>query len=564
MRSFNTSFISRRAYAKTLAMRAGLYYKESASCKVPNASKSTITVPPYRIDFTEDEEIAWWSSLIHETYHHMYPQDFIFLEKQKWKSKSVLSFVNNIVCDHHIEHDQWGIFDGRDEWMSKGRYIITKSVYEKILNGEEEEEDDTRTKLNSVLAFDTLIRSSWDKRLVALDFYNVINDKSKELLEALSEDETLSVDYLNAQTPEEVFEVAKRIVNIIEEDENAAEEQEQQMKEGKGEEGEGEGEEKEGEKGKGEEGKSELEKYEADFNELDFNHNEKEPHCSFTPLKIDYSSLKRGVEFDVLEPKVHDFTGHLPEESSHYKNVFDELSDSTALSQEIKRYLMVKARVKTETRKRRGRVHRRSAWKTNVYAGTPEAQFIFKQKTNKNALDTAVSLVVDHSGSMGGSKFVNSCHSAMLLNDVLQKIGVKCEIIGFTYSSVPNNIIHKTYDVPCTTEHLKSSFAIAGQMMWNNSDGESILWAAERLLARKEKRKVMIVISDGEPAGGGYGCYEFTEKTIRNLEPVIDLYAIGVEDDSVRNLYKNYTVINHSDELEDKVLQVLKKKVLGE
>jgi len=558
MRSFNTSFISRRAYAKTLAMRAGLRYMESESCTVPFASKSTITVPPYRIDFTEDEEIAWWSSLIHETYHHMYPEDFVFLEKQKWKNKSVLSFVNNIVCDHHIEHDQWGLFDGRDEWMSKGRYIICKSIYDKMLD-KDEEEDDTRTKLHSVLAFDTLIRSSWDKRLVALDFYNVINDKSKELLAALSEDETLSIDFLNAHTPKEVFEVAKRIVNIIEDDEDAAERQEQKMKEGSGnEEGEGESEE-----GKGE-GDKALEKYEADFNELNFDHDEKEPHCSFAPLKIDYSSVKKGAEFDVLEPKVHDFTHDMPIKSTHYGTLFSDLSDSTALSQEIKRYLMVKARVKTETRKRRGRVHRRSAWKTNVYAGTPEAQFIFKQKTNKNALDTAVSLVVDHSGSMGGSKFVNSCHSAMLLNDVLQKIGVKCEIIGFTYSSCPDNIIHKTYDVPCTTEHLKASFAAAGSMMWNNSDGESILWSAERLLARKEKRKVMIVLSDGEPAGGGYGCYEFTEKVIRNLEPVIDLYAIGIEDDSVRNLYKNYTIINDSSELEDKMLQVLKKKVLGE
>ena len=99
--------------------------------------------------------------------------------------------------------------------------------------------------------------------------------------------------------------------------------------------------------------------------------------------------------------------------------------------------------------------------------------------------------------------------------------------------------------------------------MSGNSDGESIMWAGERLLARKERKKIMIVLSDGQPAGsGGRGIYDFTHRVVKELEKVIDVHGIGIHSSSVKRYYKSNEVIHDTEALEKAILSVLKNKVL--
>jgi len=81
----------------------------------------------------------------------------------------------------------------------------------------------------------------------------------------------------------------------------------------------------------------------------------------------------------------------------------------------------------------------------------------------------------------------------------------------------------------------------------NNCDGEAVLWASRRLYARPEKRKILIVLSDGEPA--------IHSKSIRLLETHlkqmiqlarvsgIEVYAIGLVYDPSQFYGKEYTVV---------------------
>ena len=39
---------------------------------------------------------------------------------------------------------------------------------------------------------------------------------------------------------------------------------------------------------------------------------------------------------------------------------------------------------------------------------------------------------------------------------------------------------------------------------WGNRDGAALRFAAERLMSRPEEIKLLIIISDGQPAGSGY------------------------------------------------------------
>jgi cobalamin biosynthesis protein CobT len=99
--------------------------------------------------------------------------------------------------------------------------------------------------------------------------------------------------------------------------------------------------------------------------------------------------------------------------------------------------------------------------------------------------------------------------------------------------------------------------------MSGNGDGDHILAAFDRLIARPEKRKLLIVFSDGQPAGwSGYGDGGWYTghviKQIENESPV-EIVGIGIQDESVVHYYKNHRVIRNADGLETALLSVIEE-----
>ena len=100
--------------------------------------------------------------------------------------------------------------------------------------------------------------------------------------------------------------------------------------------------------------------------------------------------------------------------------------------------------------------------------------------------------------------------------------------------------------------------------MSSNADGESILWAYHRLIQQPNPRKLLIVLSDGSPAGGNGGIVQFTKKTIKEIErqKQCEIYGIGIMDSNVKHFYSNWAVINHADELEGALLKLISDYII--
>ena len=90
-------------------------------------------------------------------------------------------------------------------------------------------------------------------------------------------------------------------------------------------------------------------------------------------------------------------------------------------------------------------------------------------------------------------------------------------------------------------------------------------WAAHRLLARDEKRKILIVLSDGNPTCVEDGYADAGLKMVTEdlqSRPDMELYGIGIMDTNVRRYYgDNARVINRADELDEVLLDTLKEAV---
>ena len=103
------------------------------------------------------------------------------------------------------------------------------------------------------------------------------------------------------------------------------------------------------------------------------------------------------------------------------------------------------------------------------------------------------------------------------------------------------------------------------RLLKENIDGEAIQWACQRLLARREPRRILVVICDGAPAddqtmaaNGKSYLDDHLRETVRWVEETlpIEIIAVGIGHD-VAPYYRSAVRIDDVDELGGTVLDQL-------
>ena len=139
----------------------------------------------------------------------------------------------------------------------------------------------------------------------------------------------------------------------------------------------------------------------------------------------------------------------------------------------------------------------------------------------------------------------------------------------FGFSDTSNETVH--YIHQDFGERVRAE-EIAGRIgksilhkMSANADGENIAYEYTAMLNRPEKKKIMIVLSDGMPADSKakYDVTTYTQKVCQKIEKEgkVSIVGIGIASDSVKEFYKRYEIINDASKIESAVLNVLKKEV---
>ena len=151
--------------------------------------------------------------------------------------------------------------------------------------------------------------------------------------------------------------------------------------------------------------------------------------------------------------------------------------------------------------------------------------------------------------------------------DAISKcLNVPLEITGFSDTGRASvMLLFKSFNGKTSDEVLLDRMTDGLRYMSGNSDGEAIAWCYDRLERRREKKKLMIVLSDGSPASSRSGdIYQYTKDVISGIEKAhrADIIGIGIEDDNVERLYTNSQVLNNSSELEETILKIIESKML--
>jgi cobaltochelatase CobT len=206
----------------------------------------------------------------------------------------------------------------------------------------------------------------------------------------------------------------------------------------------------------------------------------------------------------------------------------------------------------------------------------PSHSLSYKIERETDFRDTVVTLLIDNSGSMRGRPISIAAISADIMARTLERCGVKTEILGFTTrawkggqtredwlaADRPANpgrlndlrhIIYKKADEPW--RHAKKNLGLMMRegLLKENIDGEALLWAHSRLIARPEERRILMVISDGAPVDDStlsvnHGAYleNHLRKVIEWIESrsPVQLVAIGIGHDVTRYYKKAVTIMD--------------------
>jgi cobalamin biosynthesis protein CobT len=266
----------------------------------------------------------------------------------------------------------------------------------------------------------------------------------------------------------------------------------------------------------------------------------------------------------------------------------EQVSSMTGrMQKDIERIMASQSHVLRTPGHRKGKLHSPSLFR--VTQGDPR---VFSQKEEHISKDTAVTLLIDNSGSMSGAKMKLAMLSGYALAATLDRVKIAHEVLGFTtggWGTVPQAIsdamaeerkvasiaydrvlpiimpIYKSFDErmsPLVKKRI--AYAMNAQNGLNgNIDGESLEYAAIRLARRPEKRKVMLVLSDGQPAGGPKGDPHL-RYVIDNMEKKmgIETVGIGIMDSSVRRYYPKHVVLNKAEDLPGQVMSEIKKLLI--
>lgn len=207
---------------------------------------------------------------------------------------------------------------------------------------------------------------------------------------------------------------------------------------------------------------------------------------------------------------------------------------------------------------------------------SPGHSLSYKIERETEFKDTVVSLLIDNSGSMRGRPISIAAISADILARTLERCGVKTEILGFTTRAwkggqarenwlaagrppMPGrlndlrHIIYKAADAPWRRARTSLGLMMREGLLKENIDGEALLWAHARLIARPEDRKILMVISDGAPVDDStlsVNSGSYLEKHLRqvigwieNKSPV-QLVAIGIGHDVTRYYARAVTIMD--------------------
>lgn len=184
------------------------------------------------------------------------------------------------------------------------------------------------------------------------------------------------------------------------------------------------------------------------------------------------------------------------------------------------------------------------------------------KKPEKISLSCTV--IIDQSGSMYGHKLKSALRAAAIIKTFCNELEIPTMVFGHS-SSYPTMDIYRFCEFDGSENEIYT--LAAGDAHCGTRDGAALLYAVNKLKQRREKKKIIFIISDGSPCDYGYSgatAYADIQGIIKSATPYgISFFAAAIDEDkeSIAKIYgeDRFVDISNLDDLPSKMAYVLKR-----
>lgn len=266
-----------------------------------------------------------------------------------------------------------------------------------------------------------------------------------------------------------------------------------------------------------------------------------------------------------------------PQQREYQKNIEGLYSgrQMEGFANRLRRLIQIKSVGRFEYGTDRGKLQRSLVHRVLLKDSSIQSK-IFKRHVKSQVDDCAITILVDASGSMSGTKYLHASCAMMILSETIANVlHIPCELLAFTdgtgfkggrgRNAQDMFIIRAFNENLLGVPELTARMATVSQFMGANGDGEAIVWALDRLLKQKQKRKLLIVLSDGQPVTDINGNIRaYTKEVVQKIQntPNLTCVGIGIMSDAVKDYYKHHRVIQDAKDIEHTLLEVLREAIL--
>ena len=214
---------------------------------------------------------------------------------------------------------------------------------------------------------------------------------------------------------------------------------------------------------------------------------------------------------------------------------------------------------------------------TPTDAYRPDQRFFANKKLPQDLPDMAVSVLVDHSGSMCGHRIETAMKASLLLHSFCTGLNIPVAVAGHNAVSGGggvNYVIYADYEQISGKDKFRAARMAASitKMAANhcNRDGLALKIAADLLARRPEQVRLLMIISDGRPNHDGYGGEEAAKDIRRILRKAkqdgIEVIACAIGDDkeNIKAIYgDSFVDISDLSRLPKTLVNIVKKRIIN-
>lgn len=242
-------------------------------------------------------------------------------------------------------------------------------------------------------------------------------------------------------------------------------------------------------------------------------------------------------------------------------------AEARRFGSQIRRYIQAKARTQVVREKYHGKLDKSSLVRLALppIDGGEYNKRVFYDWEDQKELNTCIHVLTDWSGSMNGRKMKYAADASgrlVFTFDRILRVPVQLAAFSNRASECDIGLIKGFNDRSVSPQDIADSFSKFYRYTSANNDADAVMWAYNQLKRRKEDRKILLVLSDGCPAGA----YNYSSGHL-NLQAVtsqiekegkIELYGVGICSDAVESYYTNTRVLKGPDEINSTLMNIIK------